>query len=84
VRPGHRGLGSPARSTTTAIADALATPSLPGHVSPCECGELDRMVAVRGPQELVPILQRAGAVWEPKAVALPDQVAHDRSPEDRA
>ena len=73
MRPGHRELEAPARSTTprqaaswqTAIADALATPPLPDHVGPCEFGELGRMVAVRCLHELTHILQRAGAVWEP-------------------
>jgi hypothetical protein len=40
-------------------------PELPGHIGPCEFGELGKLVAVRCPREFAHILQRAGAVWEP-------------------
>ena len=40
-------------------------PTLPARIGPAEFAEFGRMVAVRCPQELAHILQRAGGVWEP-------------------
>jgi hypothetical protein len=38
---------------------------LPSRVGPAEFGEMGRMIAVRCPKELSPILKRAGGQWEP-------------------
>jgi hypothetical protein len=38
---------------------------IPDHIGPCEFGTLGNQIAVRCPEELAHILQRAGAVWEP-------------------
>ena len=35
------------------------------HIGPAEFGMLGRMVAVRCPAELAPLLLQAGAMWEP-------------------
>jgi hypothetical protein len=40
-------------------------PPLPARIGPAEFSELGGLVAVRCPQDLVHILQRAGAAWEP-------------------
>jgi hypothetical protein len=40
-------------------------PALPDRVGPCEIGMLGRLVAIRCPHELAPILQAAGGLWEP-------------------
>jgi hypothetical protein len=43
----------------------MHTPPLPSHIGPVEFGMLGRMVALRCPEDFVPILLRAGAAWEP-------------------
>ena len=44
----------------------MLTPlALPARVGPVEFSDLGGMVAIRCPQDFVPILQRAGGVWEP-------------------
>jgi hypothetical protein len=35
------------------------------HVGPCEFGQLGKLVAVRCPNDLDQIMQRAGGQWEP-------------------
>ena len=43
----------------------LTPPALPARIGPVEFSDLGGMVAIRCPQDFVPILQRAGGVWEP-------------------
>jgi hypothetical protein len=40
-------------------------PPLPSRIGPVEFGMLDGMVALRCPEDFVPIVKRAGATWEP-------------------
>jgi hypothetical protein len=40
-------------------------PDLPAHVGPCEFGTLGKLVAVRCPRYLDPLMRRAGGQWEP-------------------
>ena len=40
-------------------------PALPARIGPVEFSDLDGMVAIRCPQDFVPILQWAGGVREP-------------------
>jgi hypothetical protein len=44
---------------------ALPAPPLPSRVGPVEFDMLGRMVALRCPEDFVPILKRTGAMWEP-------------------
>lgn len=44
----------------------LRPAALPTRVGPVEFSDLGGMVAIRCPQEFVPILQRAGSVWDPR------------------
>jgi hypothetical protein len=37
----------------------------PAHVGPAEFSRLGKLVAVRCPTELDPVMQRAGGMWEP-------------------
>ena len=43
----------------------LTPPALPARIGPVEFSDLDGMVAIRCPQDFVPILQWAGGVREP-------------------
>lgn len=38
---------------------------IPRQVGPCEFGQLGRLVTVRCPRELDPLVRQAGARWEP-------------------
>jgi hypothetical protein len=40
-------------------------PPLPSRIGPVEIGLLGGMVALRCPEDFVPIMKRAGAMWEP-------------------
>jgi hypothetical protein len=44
---------------------SLKRGALPSRIGPVEFGMLGRMVALRCPEDFVPILLRAGAAWEP-------------------
>jgi hypothetical protein len=39
--------------------------AIPARIGPVEFGALGKMVAVRCPHELDPIMRRAGGLWEP-------------------
>lgn len=50
----------------TAQAHSVRQPlKIPARIGPVEFGVLGGMVAVRCPRELEPLMQRAGALWEP-------------------
>lgn len=41
--------------------------SIPDRIGPVEFGTLGRMVTVRCPSDLAPLVQAAGGAWEPGA-----------------
>jgi hypothetical protein len=42
-----------------------ALADIPTRIGPAEFGELGRLVAVRCPRDLDPVMRRAGGEWEP-------------------
>jgi hypothetical protein len=46
-------------------APALKGISVPARIGQVEFSMLGGMIAVRCPQELVPLVQKAGGIWEP-------------------
>jgi hypothetical protein len=38
---------------------------LPSNVGPCEFGQLGKLITVRCPRELAPLMRQAGGQWEP-------------------
>jgi hypothetical protein len=43
----------------------LAEQAIPAAIGPVEFGTLGGMIAVRCPAELVPLVRKAGGMWEP-------------------
>jgi hypothetical protein len=43
----------------------MADTDIPGQIGPCIFGTLGRLVTVRCPGELGPLMRRAGGQWEP-------------------
>jgi hypothetical protein len=43
----------------------MADPDIPGQIGPCAFGMLGRLVTVRCPADLAPLMRRAGGQWEP-------------------
>lgn len=39
--------------------------NFPARIGPCEFGTLGGWIAVRAPAEFVPVLRKAGGIWEP-------------------
>jgi hypothetical protein len=45
--------------------EARLRPAVPARIGPAEFSKLGAMVAVRCPQELDPLMRKAGGLWEP-------------------
>jgi hypothetical protein len=43
----------------------ITGPTLPTRIGPVEFSMLSSMIAVRCPKELVPLVEKAGGIWEP-------------------
>ena len=48
------------------VADRLMNAAgLPSHIGPCEFGRIGKLIAIRCPHELAPLMRQAGGQWEP-------------------
>jgi hypothetical protein len=45
----------------------MAELAIPAAIGPVEFGTLGGMIAVRCPTELVPLVRKAGGIWEPRS-----------------
>ena len=68
LRHGPKGARPDPRQLPTAegglMSREVIMPDIPAHVGPAEFSTLGAMVAVRCPSDLVPLVQKAGGLWE--------------------